>query len=328
MSLELIGSILGAVGAVVGTLGALRALLTEMKFKQVEKEKAQPNIDIDFKYQVKEISGKKFVESSVIFDNIGEINTLIKWFTIQFQPVAKPKTKNEEKECIPIIHWVEGYASFQWSGVGNSTWYNYEPVSNRFMGQLMSFHSKKIREILKLDEEKMQKLLATDDFLKYGVEQIKTELRDMEYGFDIREFIELLNALWYPRIPRTEWGQRVWSIDEYIRGFQLSKNEKKQIGFCFEYEGEGLVGIMAHVELVPLLRKDATDEDEIVDAISNCFHLKSLGKPDVEDWMIEFDTKQCEKIIKDYKKKKEETLLKKDFRTKIFRNKEWFFIYI
>jgi hypothetical protein len=192
----------------------------------------------------------------------------------------------------------------------------------------MSFKNKKIREILKLDQENIKKLLETDEFLRYGVEQIKSELQDMKYGFDIREFIELLNALWYPRIPKKEWGQRVWSIDEYIRGFQLSKNEKKQIGFCFEYEGEGLVGIMAHVELVPLLRKDISDEDQIVDAISDCFQLQSLENPDVEDWVIQFDNQKCEKIIKDYHQMKEKILQKKDFRKHIFRNKEWFFIYI
>jgi len=330
MSLELI---LASVGSVVGILGALRAFLTNLKLKQIEKEKAQPNIDIDFNYTIKEISEKKIVEGNVIFNNIGEINTLINWYSIRFQCTEKLTCGDEafriESELngsnkLRRMKYIQGCAPIISDYDYDSTWYSYlSKLQISLMKQLNLLDGKKIRDILNLNNEEIQKLLAKDESLKRMLGYFKEKVYGMTQNFDIWEFTELVYD-WNERIPEA-LSLHLSSIDEYILGFQLSKNEKKRVDFCLQCEGEGTIAIMAQIQFSPLLRKDVSEEDRVLNAISNCFKLKMepKGNTNVEDWVIQFDSKNCEKIIQYYVKEKALIVRKKNF-----RNKEWFNIYV
>jgi len=212
----------------------------------------------------------------------------------------------------------------------NSIYYVYISKLNSLMKDLNLLNGKSIKELFYLDKKSIQELLANDKPLKNFIEAYKEEFLGWTQEFDIASFTEKI-FIWNERIPHaishapspTPSLLTISPIDDIIRGFQLSKQEKKRVEFCLECEGEGPILISVRIQSSPMLRKDASEEVQLLDAINQCFKLESLGSPNVEDWVVRLDSVKSEKLIQDFEKKRTPFVLKNNF-----RNKERFLIYI
>jgi hypothetical protein len=82
--LGLIGMILGLIATVFGIYGSLKAVRTDWKLRQIREEEMMTNIEITEINTQKKSEGKKVMEGSAVFRNIGLMNLMIEQISIEF----------------------------------------------------------------------------------------------------------------------------------------------------------------------------------------------------------------------------------------------------
>jgi hypothetical protein len=87
----------GIIGTIISVGSVLGSIYTYWKFRQIRKEELMTNIDIDFKYKQKGSGENKYLWGTILFKNIGRMNSMVSVMQFDFIPKTKELTLDFNK---------------------------------------------------------------------------------------------------------------------------------------------------------------------------------------------------------------------------------------